>query len=100
MTRDPAGLTRAGVPGTVGGMIITETEWEFSGELVRKTREALKGRDGRAMSQMAVAAAAGLSLNTVGMVERGELDPKSSTVAALAAALGAEPTDFFLRSTR
>ena len=49
------------------------------------------------MSQMAVAIAAGLSLNTVGMTERDELEPKTGTVAALATALDTEPTAFFTR---
>lgn len=91
----PTELTHADVPATLVARmtITTDTEWTFAGELVRKLRK------GRGLSQMAVAAGAGLSLNTVGMVERDELDPKTSTIAALASMLQVEPTAFF-RSSR
>jgi len=52
------------------------------GEVLRYTRED------RPMKREEVAAAAGLTISTVGSIERGESDPSWSTLKAMCSALG------------
>ena len=68
------------------------SETEVS-NLARRVRDI---RESKAMTQQQLAVAAGLSLSLVSAIEQGTRgDPKMSTVAALARALGVDVAELF-----
>lgn len=61
------------------------------GRKIRALRQALPAEEGRPVSQETLARRAGISLLTLGDIERGYSDPKSETVRKIAGALGVSP---------
>ena len=56
--------------------------------------KTLREREGITPTQLA--GRANVHFNTIAILERDGGDPKTSTVAAIAAALGVEPSDLFI----
>jgi UDP-N-acetylglucosamine 1-carboxyvinyltransferase len=64
---------------------------DLAGRVGQRIRDA---RTARGWLQSNLAKAANLPVRTIGRIERGEVDPRLSTLARLAKALGMEPKDF------
>ena len=63
------------------------------GQVLRTARKS------KSLSQEQLGFAAGLHLNTVSKMERGEFSPSVVTVVAVCAALGFEPWEMFLEAS-
>jgi transcriptional regulator with XRE-family HTH domain len=65
----------------------------FSPARLRERRAA------KHLTREQLAVAAGRSASTIALLERGEVDPKSASVGAIAAALGCDVCDLFAPDT-
>ena len=67
----------------------------FSEDLAERVGRRIRdARKCRGWLQKDLAEAARIPVRTIGRIERGEVDPRLSTLARLAKALGSEPKDF------